>query len=308
MTSDSHVPSKNRFSVNDIMLIGMSLVWGINFSVVKIALTELSPLSFNSIRFVLASLFLLVLLWILERDLSFRRKDIGRLVLLGFIGHTLYQLCFISGIALTTAGESSLIYGTTPILVALLGSVLGVERVGRKIWQSVILSFIGIFLVVQGAGGTLIIRDSGWIGNLLILAATICWSTYTVLSKPLLQRYTPLKLTTLTMVVGTLPLVLVSIPSLNEQNWGSVSLQGWLCLTYSFCFAIAIGYVIWYTGVSRLGSARTALYENLIIIIALAVAWLFLHERMTPLQILGAALVFISLYLVTREHARVTTA
>jgi len=308
MTPDSHVSSKNRFSVYDIMLIGMSLVWGVNFSVVKVALRELSPLSFNSVRFVLASLFLLVLLWILERDLSFRREDIGRLVLLGFIGHTLYQLCFISGIALTTAGESSLIYGTTPILVALLSSVLGVERVGRKVWRSVILSFIGIFLVVQGAGETLITTDSGWIGDLLILAATICWSIYTVLSKPLLQRYTPLKLTTLTMVVGTLPLVLVSIPSLTEQNWGSVSLQGWLCLTYSFCFAIAMGYVIWYTGVSRIGTARTALYENLIIIIALAVAWLFLHERMTPLQILGAALVLISLYLVTREHARVTIA
>jgi len=305
MTStDSHVPSKNRFSVYDIMLIGMSLVWGINFSVVKIALTDLSPLSFNSLRFVLASLFLLILLWILERDLSFRREDVGRLVLLGFIGHTLYQLCFISGIALTAAGESSLIYGTTPIFVALLSSVLGVERVRRKVWQSVILSFIGVFLVVQGAGGTLIIADNGWIGDLLILAATICWSTYTVLSKPLLQRYTPLKLTTLTMVMGTLPLVLVSIPSLTEQNWGSVPLQGWLCLIYSFCFAIAIGYVIWYAGVSRIGTARTALYENLIIIVALAVAWLFLHERMTPLQILGAVLVLTSLYLVAREHAR----
>jgi len=280
------------------------LVWGINFSVVKIALTDLSPLSFNSLRFVLASLFLLILLWILERDLSFRREDVGRLVLLGFIGNTLYQLCFINGIALTTAGKSSLIYGTTPIFVALLSSVLGVERVRRKVWQSVILSFIGVFLVVQGAGGTLIITDSGWMGDLLILAATICWSTYTVLSRPLLQRYTPLKLTTLTMVMGTLPLVLVSIPSLKEQNWGSVSLQGWLCLTYSFCFAIAIGYIIWYTGVSRIGTARTALYENLIIIIALAVAWLFLHERMTPLQTLGAALVLVSLYLVTRGHAR----
>jgi len=149
MTStDSHVPSKNRFSVYAIMLIGMSLVWGINFSVVKIALTDLSPLSFNSLRFVLASLFLLILLWILERDLSFRREDVGRLVLLGFIGHTLYQLCFISGIALTAAGESSLIYGTTPIFVALLSSVLGVERVRRKVWHSVILSFIGVFLVV----------------------------------------------------------------------------------------------------------------------------------------------------------------
>jgi len=306
-TGSSQASSETRFSAIDITLIGMSLVWGINFSVVKIALTDLSPLSFNSLRFGLASLFILALLWVIERDLSFRREDIGRLVLLGLIGNTFYQLFFINGIARTTAGNSSLILATTPIFVGLLSSVLGVERVGRKVWYSVILSFIGIFLIIQGAGRTLTLTDQNWIGNLLILACTICWSTFTVLSKPLLQRYTPLKLTTLTMVIGTPPLVLVSIPSMKEQNWGSVSSQGWLCLIYSFCFAIAIGYVIWYTGVSRIGSARTALYENLVTVVAVAVAWLFLSERMTLLQVLGTVLVLSSLYLARRPSTETGT-
>jgi len=300
-TGGSHASSKTRFSTIDITLIGMSFVWGINFSVVKTALTDLSPLSFDSIRFGLASLFILTLLWVLERDLSFRREDIGRLFLLGLIGNTIYQLLFINGIFLTTAGNSSLILATTPIFVALLSSVLGVERVERRVWYSVMLSFIGILLIVQGAGRTITLTDQSWIGDLLILAGTICWSAYTVLSKPLLQRYTPLKLTAWTMVMGTPLLVLVSIPSLKEQNWGSVSLQGWLGLIYSFCFAIAIGYVVWYTGVSRIGSAKTALYENLITVIALAVAWLFLSERMTLLQIIGAVLVLTSLYLARRS-------
>ena len=278
----------------------MSLVWGINFSVVKTALTDLSPLSFNSLRFGFASLFLLTLLWVIERNLRVRREDIGRLFLLGLIGNTMYQLLFIHGIDRTTASNSSLILAMIPIFVALLSAVLGVEKVGRKIWYGVVISFIGIFLIVQGTGRTLTITDQSLIGDLLTLAGTICWATYTVLSKPLLQRYTPLKLTTITMAMGTLPIVLVSIPSLNEQNWGSVSLQGWLCLTYSFCLAIAIGYVIWYTGVSRIGSARTALYENLITVIAIVVAWIFLSEKMTLLQILGAVLVLTSLYLARR--------
>jgi len=283
------------------MLIGMSLVWGINFTVVKIALTDFSPLSFNSLRFSLASLFLLTLLWVLERDLSFRREDLVRLVLLGLIGHTIYQLLFIHGIARTTAGNSSLILATMPIFVALLSSVLGIERVGRKVWQGVMLSFVGILFIVEGAGRTLTLTDQSWIGDLLVLTGTIFWSTYTVLSKPLLQRYSPLKLTTLTMVIGTLPLVLFSVPSLKEQNWSSIPFQGWLSLAFSFCFAIAIGYVIWYTGVSRIGNARTALYENLITVIAVAVAWIFLSETMTLLQVLGAVLVFASLYLARRS-------
>jgi len=303
----SQASSKTRFSTIDIMLIGMSFVWGMNFSVVKAALTDLSPLSFNSLRFSLASLFILTLLWIIERGLSFHKEDVGRLVLLGLIGTTIYQLLFINGIARTTAGNSSVILATTPIFVALLSSFLGVERVERRVWYSVILSFIGILLIVQGAGRTLTLTDQSWIGDLLILAGTICWSTYTVLSKPLLQRYTPLKLTAWTMVMGTPLLVLVSIPSLKEQNWGSVSLQGWLGLVYSFCFAVAIGYVIWYTGVSRIGSARTALYENLITVIALAVAWLFLSERMTLLQIMGAVLVLTSLYIARRSSTETSS-
>jgi drug/metabolite transporter (DMT)-like permease len=301
MTQDSSpASSKRKFSTVDVMLMVMSLVWGVNFTVVKIALTEFSPLSFNSVRFGLASLFLLVFLWVLKRDLSFRREDIGRLVLLGLIGHTIYQLCFIHGIARTTASNSSLILATVPIFVALLSSVLGVERVERRVWQSVILSFVGILLITQGAGRALTMTDQSLIGDLLILTGTICWSAYTVLSKPLLRRYTPLKLTTLAMLIGTPPLILTSIPSLKGQNWGSVSLQGWLSLTYSFFFPVAIGYVIWYTGVSRIGGARTALYENLITVVAIAVAWIFLSERMTPLQVLGAAMVLFSLYLAGR--------
>jgi len=301
-TNDSHASAKTRFSVIDIMLIGLSFIWGINFSVVKSALTDLSPLSFNSIRFSSASLFLIAFLWIRERNLSVRKEDIGRLILLGLIGNTIYQFLFINGISRTTAGNSSLILATTPIFVAVLGSILRVEKVQLRVWCGVILTSFGIVLISLGAGKPLSMSSQSLIGDILVLTGTICWSTYTVLSKPLLQRYSPLKLTTLTVAMGTPLLVLVSIPSLKEQNWSSVSLEGWLSLAYSFCFAIAIGYVLWYTGVSRIGGARTALYEGLITVIAVVVAWLSLSESMTQLQILGMIFVFISLYLARRNQ------
>lgn len=298
MTADnSQASSKTKFSSVDLMLIGMSFVWGINFSIVKIALADLSPLTLNAIRFSIASTLLLILLWIREQSLSIRREDVSRFVLLALIGNTVYEFIFINGIARTTAGNSSLILATTPIFIALLSSILGVEKVERRIWQSVILSFIGIVLIVLGGGKAITIANQSWVGDLLILAGAICWSTYTVLSKPLLKRYTPLKLTTLTIAIGTPPLILLSIPSIITQDFSSVSTEGLLSLLYSSCLAIAIGYVIWYTGVKRIGSARTALYDNLMTVIAVAVAWVILSESMTPLQIVGAALVFVSLYL-----------
>jgi len=297
---DLRQSSEKRVSTVDLMLIGMSLIWGINFTAVKIALEDLAPLSFNLIRFSLASIFLMAFLWIRERNLRVHRQDIARLFLLGLIGNTVYQLLFIHGITHTTAGNSSLILATTPLFVAVLSSILHTERVQRKIWYGVIISFIGIVFISVGAAKTPTIPSENVIGDLLILTGTICWSAYTVLSKPLLQRYSPLKLTTLTIAMGTPLLVLVSIPSIKEQNWSAVSMQGWLSLAYSFCFAIAIGYTVWYTGVNKIGGARTALYENLITVVAIVVAWLVLSESMTPIQVLGMALVFFSLYLAQR--------
>jgi len=83
-------------SSSDLMMIGASLVWGINFCIVKLALGDLSPLSFNSVRFGLSSVLLLILLWVIERDITIHRKDIGRFFLLGLIGNTIYQLFFIN--------------------------------------------------------------------------------------------------------------------------------------------------------------------------------------------------------------------
>ncbi|MEM2912066.1 MAG: DMT family transporter [Candidatus Bathyarchaeia archaeon] len=284
------------------MLIIMSFVWGFNFAIVKTALVHYSPLSFNALRFSIASLFMLVLLRLRERSLSIRREDLKKFVVLAIIGNSVYQILFIHGIFLTTVGNSSLILATTPIFVALFSSVLRVEKVGRRVWQSVIISFLGVALIVLGSGKPLTLTEQSLIGDIFILVGTMCWSIYTVLSKPLLVRYTPLKLTTLTIAMGTPLLVLVSIPSISVQNWSAIPTQGWLSLAFSACLAIALGYAIWYTGVSRIGSARTSLYEYLVTVIAVATAWIFLSESMNPIQIAGAALVFIGLYLSRKSH------
>ncbi|MGB9854226.1 MAG: DMT family transporter [Candidatus Bathyarchaeales archaeon] len=300
--SDSRRPAKLKLSSVDLMLIVMSFVWGFNFTVVKTALEYFSPLSFNALRFSIASLLLLIVLRLRERSLRIHREDLKKFVVLAIIGNSVYQILFINGIFRTTAGNSSLILATTPIFVALFSSVLHIEKVERRVWQSVIISFLGVALIVMGSGKPLTLTEQSLTGDLLILAGTMCWSIYTVLSKPLLERYTPLKLTTLTIAMGTPLLVLVSIPTIDTQDWNAIPTQGWLSLAFSACLAIALGYAIWYTGVSRIGSARTSLYEYLITVIAVATAWIFLYESMTLIQIAGAALVFIGLYISRKSH------
>ena len=286
----------------DLMLIAMSIVWGLNFTAIKGAVSEFQPLTFNTIRFAISSLFLLGLLWLRERSIRVHRKDLARFVLLAIIGNTAYQMFFINGIALTTATNSALILATTPIFIILFGAFLNVEKVTSRIVQGVILSFIGVVMIVLGTGNSLTFSNQSLLGDLLIVANPICWSIYTVLSKPMLKEYSPLKLTAVTMAIGAAPLVLVGIPSLGTQNWAEISTSSWVGLGFSAFLAIGLGYVIWYTGVSRIGSAKTSLYDNLVTVFAVASAWIILSESMTWIQILGAVLVFASLYLVRRKE------
>ena len=293
---------KARFSSMDLLLILMSLIWGINFTAIKGALATFSPLSFNAIRFGSASLILLSFLWIRERNFSVHRKDVGRFVVLAIVGNVAYQLFFINGIALTTATNSALILATTPIFIVIFSALLGVEKTSSRVILGVVSSFVGVAIIILGSGQPLTLSSSSLVGDLLIVANPICWSLYTVLSKPMLKEYSPLKLTAISMSMGTVPLVLVGVPSLRSENWVAISTTAWLGLAFSACFAIALAYVVWSTGVSRIGSARTALYEYLVTVFAVASAWILLSESMTAIQIAGAALVFLSLYLARKGH------
>lgn len=296
-----------RFSHIDLMLVALSFIWGVNFTVVKFALNYFSPLIFNAARFSVASIFLLGFLWIREKSLRIHWEDFKRFLPLALIGNTLYQILFINGISRTTAGNSSLILATTPIFVSLFSSVSRVENVTREVWQSVLISFLGIFLIVLGSGKPLALTEQNIIGDVLVLSGTICWSIYTVLSKPLLTRYNPLKLVTLTVALGTPPLVFVSAPYVSEEFFKIIPVEGWLSLAYSAVLAIGLGYAIWYTGVSSIGGARTSLYEYLVTVIAVATAYIFLSEDISPIQIVGALFVFIGLYLSRKLDRKETT-
>jgi drug/metabolite transporter (DMT)-like permease len=125
------------------------------------------------------------------------------------------------------------------------------------------------------------------------------WAIYTTGSKPLLARWSPLKLTALSMLAGTIPLVLISLPELLGQDWGAMSAGAWGGLLYSAVFAVVVAYIIWYTSVQRVGNARTAIYSNLLPVVAVLVGWLVLGDRLTLLQTAGAAVVLAGL-IVTR--------
>ena len=144
-------------------------------------------------------------------------------------------------------------------------------------------------------------------GNLLMLGSAICWALNTIMSKPLLRHYSPLKLTTVTMMISTPLLLLLSVGELSQQVWSDISLRGWLGLGYSFLFANAVAYILWNVSVQKVGNSRTAVFSNLVPIVAVITSWLVLGETLGLWQGIGAVITLVGVTL-TRIRPRRETA
>lgn len=286
-----------RLGLMDLALLATVFIWGANFSVVKYALAELTPMTYNALRFGGASLLTLLFAWLVERNLRIERSDWGYFLMLSLIGNLIYEVLFINGLALSRAGNTSLILSTAPIWVAVLGTATGQERLSAVNWVGVLLSFGGLFVLTAASTAGLAMGRGALVGGLLVLASAFCWSVYTLLLKRMVLKYSSLVATAWVMALTSPLLILAAAPDLRTQNWHGVSSRSWLGLLYSTVLAISIGYTVWSTGVKHVGSARTAVYSYLTPLISVSVAWITLGETMHPWQAVGAAAIVVGVVL-----------
>ena len=278
----------------DGLLLLVVLIWGSNFSIVKVAIEEIPIFGFNTLRMGAACIVLLIVSR-LNGEGAPERGDWPRLMTLGFFGHCCYQLAFVTGLARTTVANSSLILGCMPVSVLVLNALSGrPEAVGKRQWLGIGFAVAGVYLVAgQGAGAT----TDTLLGDALTMAALWCWAWYTTGSRALLERYSPLRLSAYATLVGTLCYTPFGVPDLLRLDWGGVSAGAWVALVVSGLLALSVAHIIWYTGVKRLGSARTAVYGNLVPVTAMAVAFIWLNEPIGAVRLVGAALVLTGLVL-----------
>lgn len=286
--------STARFGSVDLTLLALVVVWGVNYSVIKGAIAgpaaPFSPFAFNAIRFAVAAFLLLgVLVW--KRHALIRSpRELALVFGLGFLGNSLYQFLFILGVGKTSVASGALILAAVPVIVALFAAIARTERLSGIAWCGIVLSVAGIAIVVfaseGGAPG-----DSSLEGDLLILAAAVVWSVYTVLAAPLLKRYSTTQVTSLSLCAGTIPLVLIAMPDLARTEWRAVPASAWLAAFFSGSLALALGYVVWNRGVKHIGGTRTAVYSNLTPLVAAGYAAATRGEAFTRFHLVGAIVV-----------------
>jgi drug/metabolite transporter (DMT)-like permease len=294
---------QEKFGTTDLYMLMAILIWAVNFAFIKIALKEFSPSAFNGIRMAFASIILLLLLLLSRQGFGVQKRDIWKLVALGFIGNTVYQLLFIQGIDLTTASSTAIIMAMTPVSVALLSSLLKHEKIHWAAWVGILLSFAGFYLVITKQPAKFLFDWENLKGDMLIFFGNIVWAVYTVFSKPLLSRITPLKWSSLSLAAGTLFYLPFCIPALSNQDFSRISVHSWGILAFSGLFALAISYIIWYASVKRVGNSKTAIYGNITPVFTVVFAFVLIGERIRFWQVLGALILLTGVY-ITRSGYR----
>jgi drug/metabolite transporter (DMT)-like permease len=282
----------------DFLLLLMILIWGSNFSIVKVALRDFPEIAFNAMRMIVGSAVFLGVIRFTRTELhpKLTGRDWRELAFLGAIGTFLYQLCFVAGVGRTSVGNSSLIIGISPIAIAIMSSFAGHERIRPVRWLGVTIALFGLYLVV---GRGLDLSGDTWRGDALMMASVICWSTFSVASQPILKRHSPLIVIGLAFSIGGAMYVVTLLPWLLKVDWRAVSSFSWMLMLVSALLSLNLSYWIWYTGLKKLGGSRTSVYSYLTPIVAIIVAAIWLGEPVSSNQIAGAGAIFTGL-LITR--------
>ena len=272
--------------VTDALLVLMAVIWAVNYTVAKYGTRTVPPLAYNAVRIVMAVVALLGIGRVLSHERPTRR-DLIALLAIGLLGHGVYQVCFIEGLARSRAGTVALMLAASPAFVAIVGRVFRIERIGPRGWGGIALQLVGIAFVVFGSVAHSTSGDSLF-GSSLLVAGSLCWAFFATLIKPYTERLSGINVGAYSQAGGAVFVALVGIPSIIATHWSAVPAPVWGAIIYSGIGARVIGNLIWYYGVSKIGPTHVSMFSNLQPLVALAVAWIVLGEVPTLWQGLGA--------------------
>ncbi len=293
--------------VHVIMLL-LVLTWGVAFVSIKELLDgALDPYQVTWYRYVplLVLYGLWLAIWRRPQLRSLSGGDWGRVFVLGLLGVVGYHLPLYWGLqprggVEVSGATGAILVATAPLwtLLAAVGS--GQERFDRRRAVGLVVAFVGVgVLTFLGKTGSQTFTFAGRV--LVMLLAPICWGTYSVVAKPLVQRLGGLVVTGLTMSVGTL-LFLPYGMGQGVEPLRTLDGMQWFWLIYLSVLATAAGYAVWNISLRHLAATEITAYIYLVPIVATLAGWALRGEGVTPWFLIGAALILTGVGLVNQAR------
>jgi drug/metabolite transporter (DMT)-like permease len=264
-----------------LCLWGTVFLWSSALIAIKMGLHGYSPGGLALLRYLVASLCLLILyLKLPERHVP-RLRDLLHIIFIGALGIGVYNVAINYGEIIVPAGIAGFIIGLMPVFTMMFAFFLLREKVPIKSWLGVLISLAGLSLIALGESGGLKYD----VGLLYILIAAILGSYYAVAQKSLFHRYHPLELVILSIWGGTLVMLIYApdmIRELPDAPWQSTA-----AAVYLGIFPAAFAYALWNYALSKAPAGRVSGYLYAMPIIATLLGMIILGEYPGPLELTG---------------------
>lgn len=260
---------------------------------------DLPAMAILALRYGGAALLLAPLLG--RRKVPWSRQDWVLALICGGLGITVYNILAIYGQRTISAGMTGLLDAAEPLLILLFSAIALRELPSGRVLAAAGGGAIGVGLLAVGAGPA----QGDLRGIMLVLASAVAWAGYCVIVPRLIIRRGPLKVTAVTMLLGTLPLMAAGAPSIpatvHAMNTPDIVVLAALAVGSS-----ALATLLWNAGSAGIGAVQASWFLYLIPLISLTGGVLLLGEPVNPAEIVGGAIVLISVALAqTRERIKI---
>ena len=267
------------------------LVWGVAPAIIRSFSLAAGAADALVIRSVATGICCLVLLPFFG-GFTVARQDIPRLCLISLIGMFGYFSGSVFGFAYVSAAVGGNVISTQPLLIALLASVIGAERVTVPTIVGLIVSFIGSLYLFSGDAQGDLSHFHMIIGGLLIFMSGAFWSVYVIYSKSLIQSYGSIKLSLLSLAIATLPALAFISPSTWSTTLG-LDQNSILSLFYLTVVGTVLTLGTWNYAVGLLRPTAVGASLYLIPIFAISAGTVLLGELITATTLIAGAIILL---------------
>jgi drug/metabolite transporter (DMT)-like permease len=289
---------QSRFATGVALALVAVLLWGAQFPIAKSAFPVVDPYHVSAIRYAAATLLLVpVVAWLEGRGAL---RYYGRLrpaSLIAVIGMCGSPLLVFAGLGLTRPEHAAIIVSLQPSMTAIADWALHGRRPADFTLGCIATAFVGVVLVVTKGDPALALGRGELLGDCLVLVGAACWVVYTMGTERF-RGWSTLKLTVLTLIPGSIALVLATaalvalgvarVPGLREA--ASVGPQ----LAFLAFGGVALGMICWNAGTRRIGALNSMLMLNLVPVVVFAIGFAQ-GQRFAPVELAGAGLVIAAL-------------
>jgi len=279
-------------------ILVLTLVWGCNWPILKMGVTELAPLTFRSLTLPLAAVGMLIVSRLSGESISIPRALWRRLFVLALFNIGFWNGFVLFGVQQMPAGRSAILAYTMPIWATMIAALVLHEHLSRRKLLGLALGVAGMAVLI---GEQITLVRAAPFGALMILAAAIAWAMGTVLLR---KWQLPVAQNTLSgwmMLLGWVPLALLA-PVFDPQPLSvalaNLSARGWFAIGYNIFLAGTLAHWAWFTLARTLPVAVSSLSSLPVPVVGVFSGIVLLGERPGPQEWIALALVVAALFTV----------